>query len=118
MHPSSLLRRGILLMIAGSCVFAANDAFSKLALAHIPPSQILALRGAMAISLLIAIMAWKRETAMLRYVVDLRVLLRTGADDATLEAAWRSAMWAKAAGHGINDPDFVQPDRPMSAIGG
>jgi len=27
-------------------------------------------------------------------------------------------MWAKAAGHGINDPDFVQPDRPMSAIGG
>jgi GTP 3',8-cyclase len=27
-------------------------------------------------------------------------------------------MWAKAAGHGINGPDFVQPDRPMSAIGG
>jgi cyclic pyranopterin phosphate synthase len=27
-------------------------------------------------------------------------------------------MWAKAAGHGINDPSFVQPDRPMSAIGG
>jgi cyclic pyranopterin phosphate synthase len=27
-------------------------------------------------------------------------------------------MWVKAAGHGINDPDFVQPDRPMSAIGG
>jgi cyclic pyranopterin phosphate synthase len=49
---------------------------------------------------------------------DLRVLLRTGADDDALEAAWRSAMWAKAAGHGINDPDFVQPDRPMSAIGG
>ena len=35
-----------------------------------------------------------------------------------VEAAWRAAMWAKAAGHGINDPDFVQPDRPMSAIGG
>ena len=32
--------------------------------------------------------------------------------------AWRAAMWAKAAGHGINDPSFVQPDRPMSAIGG
>jgi len=27
-------------------------------------------------------------------------------------------MWAKPAGHGINDPGFVQPDRPMSAIGG
>jgi cyclic pyranopterin phosphate synthase len=49
---------------------------------------------------------------------DLRQLLRTGADDAAVEAAWRAAMWAKPAGHGINDPDFVQPDRPMSAIGG
>ncbi|MBI3213326.1 MAG: GTP 3',8-cyclase MoaA [Mycobacterium sp.] len=49
---------------------------------------------------------------------DLRTLLRTGADDAAVEAAWRAAMWTKAAGHGINDPGFVQPDRPMSAIGG
>jgi GTP 3',8-cyclase len=49
---------------------------------------------------------------------DLRVLLRGGATDTEVEAAWRAAMWAKAAGHGINDPDFVQPDRPMSAIGG
>ncbi len=49
---------------------------------------------------------------------DLRTLMRTGADDDALEAAWRAAMWAKAAGHGINDPGFVQPDRPMSAIGG
>ncbi|BBX06021.1 GTP 3',8-cyclase MoaA [Mycolicibacterium aichiense] len=49
---------------------------------------------------------------------DLRALLRNGADDAALETAWRGAMWRKAAGHGINDPDFVQPHRPMSAIGG
>ena len=49
---------------------------------------------------------------------DLRRLLRSGADDDALEQAWRTAMWAKAAGHGINDPGFVQPDRPMSAIGG
>ncbi|EHI11913.1 GTP 3',8-cyclase MoaA [Mycolicibacterium thermoresistibile] len=49
---------------------------------------------------------------------DLRGLLRSGADDDAVEAAWRAAMWAKAAGHGINDPDFVQPARPMSAIGG
>jgi cyclic pyranopterin phosphate synthase len=27
-------------------------------------------------------------------------------------------MAAKKAGHGIDDPTFVQPDRPMSAIGG
>ncbi|HEX2213500.1 MAG TPA: GTP 3',8-cyclase MoaA [Mycobacterium sp.] len=49
---------------------------------------------------------------------DLKTLLRNGGDDAALEAAWRQAMWSKAAGHGINDPDFVQPARPMSAIGG
>ncbi len=49
---------------------------------------------------------------------DLRGLLRSGANDAAIEAAWRTAMWGKPAGHGINDPDFVQPARPMSAIGG
>jgi GTP 3',8-cyclase len=49
---------------------------------------------------------------------DLRALLRGGASDDALEAAWRTAMWGKPAGHGINDPDFIQPDRPMSAIGG
>jgi cyclic pyranopterin phosphate synthase len=49
---------------------------------------------------------------------DLRRLLRGGADDDAIEAAWRTAMWAKPAGHGINDPNFIQPDRPMSAIGG
>jgi GTP 3',8-cyclase len=49
---------------------------------------------------------------------DLRGLLRRGAGDDAIEAAWRAAMWAKPAGHGINDPDFIQPDRPMSAIGG
>src|ERR1700761_554516 len=49
---------------------------------------------------------------------DLRGLLRSGADDAAIEAAWRAAIWGKPAGHGINDPNFVQPARPMSAIGG
>ncbi|MGO8772384.1 GTP 3',8-cyclase MoaA [Mycobacterium sp.] len=49
---------------------------------------------------------------------DLRGLLRGGGSDEAIEAAWRAAMWGKPAGHGINDPHFVQPDRPMSAIGG
>ncbi|HEY2447473.1 MAG TPA: GTP 3',8-cyclase MoaA [Mycobacterium sp.] len=49
---------------------------------------------------------------------DLRGLLRGGADDTAIEAAWRTTMWGKPAGHGINDPNFVQPARPMSAIGG
>jgi GTP 3',8-cyclase len=59
-----------------------------------------------------------RNCLFAREETDLRRLMRGGADDDAVEAAWRSAMWAKAAGHGINDPDFVQPARPMSAIGG
>jgi cyclic pyranopterin phosphate synthase len=27
-------------------------------------------------------------------------------------------MWRKKRGHGIGDPGFRQPDRPMSSIGG
>ncbi|UMB67527.1 GTP 3',8-cyclase MoaA [Mycobacterium paraterrae] len=49
---------------------------------------------------------------------DLRALLRGGADDDAIEAAWRAAMWVKPAGHGINGAHFVQPQRSMSAIGG
>jgi cyclic pyranopterin phosphate synthase len=49
---------------------------------------------------------------------DLRKLLRDGAPDDEIAAAWRTAMWGKRAGHGIDDPAFLQPARPMSAIGG
>ncbi|PPK93205.1 cyclic pyranopterin phosphate synthase [Kineococcus xinjiangensis] len=49
---------------------------------------------------------------------DLRGLLRAGASDAELAGAWRAAMWQKKAGHDIDDPSFLHPDRPMSAIGG
>jgi GTP 3',8-cyclase len=59
-----------------------------------------------------------RNCLFAREESDLRGLMRGGAGDDVIEAAWRAAMWTKAAGHGINDPDFVQPARPMSAIGG
>jgi cyclic pyranopterin phosphate synthase len=49
---------------------------------------------------------------------DLRALLRDGADDEALTHAWRVASWGKLPGHAIDDPSFLQPDRPMSAIGG
>jgi GTP 3',8-cyclase len=49
---------------------------------------------------------------------DLRGLLRSGAQDADIAKAWQTAMWGKRAGHGIDDPSFLQPVRPMSAIGG
>lgn len=53
---------------------------------------------------------------------DLRQVLRSGLPDDRLDAAivelWRGNAWAKAAGHGVNGPNFHQPARPMSAIGG
>jgi GTP 3',8-cyclase len=49
---------------------------------------------------------------------DLRGLLRDGKPDADIAAMWQKAMWGKLAGHGIDDPSFLQPARPMSAIGG
>jgi cyclic pyranopterin phosphate synthase len=49
---------------------------------------------------------------------DLRGLLRGGASDEELAAAWRQALWGKRAGHGIDDPTVLQPARPMSALGG
>ena len=50
--------------------------------------------------------------------VDLRGPLRDGATDDDLVALIQGEMWRKARGHGIGSPDFAQPDRPMSAIGG
>jgi cyclic pyranopterin phosphate synthase len=49
---------------------------------------------------------------------DLRGPMRAGASDAELAERWRQAVAVKLPGHGINDPSFLQPDRPMSAIGG
>lgn len=49
---------------------------------------------------------------------DLRLRMRAGATDEELAEAWRVAMRGKKAGHGIDDPSFLQPARPMSAIGG
>ena len=49
---------------------------------------------------------------------DLRTAMRAGADDADLAERWVVAMRGKRAGHGIDDVSFLQPDRPMSAIGG
>jgi cyclic pyranopterin phosphate synthase len=59
-----------------------------------------------------------RNCLFARTESDLRGPLRAGASDEELADLWRVAMWGKLPGHGINDPSFLQPDRPMSAIGG
>ena len=59
-----------------------------------------------------------RNCLFAREESDLRGALRGGADDATIADRWRAAMLTKRPGHGIDDPTFLQPSRPMSAIGG
>ncbi|WP_258726340.1 GTP 3',8-cyclase MoaA [Cellulomonas sp. NS3] len=59
-----------------------------------------------------------RSCLFARTETDLRTILREGGTDADLEAAIRTCLAGKQPGHGIDDPTFLQPDRPMSAIGG
>jgi len=59
-----------------------------------------------------------RNCLFARQESDLRGPLRSGAGDDELAERWRQAVASKLPGHGINDPGFLQPARPMSAIGG
>ena len=59
-----------------------------------------------------------RNCLFAREESDLRMALRAGASDEVIAERWVVAMRGKAAGHGIDDLTFLQPDRPMSAIGG
>jgi len=59
-----------------------------------------------------------RNCLFAREESDLRTPLRAGASDDELAQRWERCIQAKLPGHGINDPGFLQPARPMSAIGG
>ncbi len=63
-----------------------------------------------------------RNCLFARDETDVRTVLRSGLSGPALDAALaerlRANVHAKRAGHGIGEPGFVQPDRPMSAIGG
>ena len=59
-----------------------------------------------------------RNCLFAREETSLRAALRSDAPDEEIARIWRQAMWGKKAGSGLDDPSFLQPDRPMSAIGG
>lgn len=64
-----------------------------------------------------------RNCLFAREESDLLPLLRGShgrgpADDDALADLLRRSIAGKRAGHGIDDPGFLQPQRPMSAIGG
>lgn len=64
-----------------------------------------------------------RNCLFARDETDVRATLRDDSLDETERRAriarlFEASVLAKLPGHGINDPSFIQPDRPMSAIGG
>lgn len=59
-----------------------------------------------------------RNCLFAREESDLRTAMRNGASDGDLATKFVAAVAGKRPGHGIDDPGFLQPDRPMSAIGG
>ncbi|WP_318011390.1 GTP 3',8-cyclase MoaA [Actinotalea sp. M2MS4P-6] len=59
-----------------------------------------------------------RSCLFARTETDLRSAVRAGADDDAIAGAVAACLAGKRAGHGIGEPGFVQPERPMSAIGG
>ncbi|HLS64923.1 MAG TPA: GTP 3',8-cyclase MoaA [Ruania sp.] len=59
-----------------------------------------------------------RNCLFARTESDLLAPLREGGSDDDLAEIMHKSIAGKLPGHGINDPGFLQPDRPMSAIGG
>jgi cyclic pyranopterin phosphate synthase len=59
-----------------------------------------------------------RTCLFARGETDLRGPLRAGATDSELAEIISNAVLGKTWAHGIGEPGFTQPDRPMSAIGG
>ena len=63
-----------------------------------------------------------RNCLFARDETDVRAILRSDVSPEEKREGVRQILQtvtkAKLPGHGINDPDFIKPDRPMSAIGG
>ena len=59
-----------------------------------------------------------RNCLFAREETPLRELLRSGVSDREILTEIDRCVAAKAAGHGMNDANFTQPQRPMYAIGG
>jgi cyclic pyranopterin phosphate synthase len=49
---------------------------------------------------------------------DLKTPLRNGASDGQLQEQLKAVVWSKEERHHIGEPEFVQPQRTMSCIGG
>src|SRR5699024_8826967 len=59
-----------------------------------------------------------RNCLFARTESDLLGVIRGDGSDDDIAELMHTCIAGKLPGHGINDPGFLQPDRPMSAIGG
>lgn len=59
-----------------------------------------------------------RSCLFARGETDLRTPLRDGSSEVEITALIHACLGGKQPGHGIDEPGFLQPPRPMSAIGG
>lgn len=59
-----------------------------------------------------------RNCLFARGETNLRDIVRSDAPDDVITAKIHECLAGKRPGHGIDEPGFLQPDRPMSAIGG
>lgn len=108
MYDPKANQRGILLILAGTAIFAANDACSKLAGAYMPVSQILAVRGVMAALILLAVLGVRGQLRGLRHVSDRMVLLRS------LAEAVSAFLYITALGHlGLADASSILQVAPL-----
>lgn len=80
MSRSSANRRGIIAMIGSTALFSANDAATKIAAKSIPPTEIMAIRGAVTVLFILLIIAFRREFGQLHQVMRPMVMLRCGSE--------------------------------------
>lgn len=76
-------RRGMIFMVLAMALFAANDAGTKFAVRTIPVSEVLVVRGGLALIFLALILWWRGELRDSPKVLDWQVSLRGLAEAAT-----------------------------------
>jgi drug/metabolite transporter (DMT)-like permease len=99
MPVSSANRRGVLAMIGACACFSANDAATKVAVAWLPPSEIVGIRAVFTLAFVAAIIALRGELAALPRMWNLKIILRAIAECLTgfiLIAAFASMALANA----------------------
>ncbi|HEV1999314.1 MAG TPA: DMT family transporter [Xanthobacteraceae bacterium] len=83
MSSSSANSRGVLAMIGACACFSANDAATKVAVAWLPPSEIVGIRAVFTLLFAAAIIALRGELASLPRIWNLKVILRAVAEALT-----------------------------------